>query len=480
MKKLLLITGALLLSNTLPAVNISPNGKGEFLLIPYYNITNDYNATVNIFNHDDKGKAVKIHVRESHNGFSVLSYNVYLAPEDSWTFALGPHTSTTATKPIGWHNQASGKQVSFDQSCAPDLNKMGHEFTGEAFNIPSEPTRDFSRTLEGFIEIIEMATIEPDSDLHHKLIAGSNGNPVDCQSVTDMWQANGVWTESSTNQLLPPSGTLSAEATLINSPEGIQFPIEALAFANFFEDDVIFHTAPNSNEPTLNNGMNKAVLVNNGQIRNLEFEKSEDAVSALLMKDTIAFQYVTETNIAGATETGITFPTRRFYINYSIQSPPFDHGLTNSNCYAKRGSNTYYLSTFDRNGIYNYPGTGVLGAPIPQPPRPKTCGTTATIRVSLPNQSPIKIFHSNNSETISTVLRPDATESGVHHLRFDTKPIHAIDLDSGYSVKIKGIPVIGTNFQKATNANAAPGLLAQYGYATPLKTQTEIQITDVD
>lgn len=475
MKTLTLLITLLFLSYESKAVNISPSGQGEFLLVPYYNITNGYNATVNVYNHDDKGKAVKIHIRESLAGHSVLSYNVYLAPKDSWAFALGPKTTTA----IGWQNQQSGTQVTFDQSCSPGLNKSDHEFSGENFSAPHEPTRNMSRTKEGFIEIIEMATIDPESAIHHQLLADASGTPAGCQSIDQLWQTDGDWQiNEGQSHLLPPTGTLSVNASLINVPEGIEFPIESTVFSNFFEDGVIMHTPPSSNEPTINAGMNTATLINEGQILNLEFETGIDAISGLLMKFRTAFQSNMEPDLAAATEVGITFPTRRFYFNEAnYMNAPFNGstGATADNCGTSQGGSEFYPSSIDRDGRLPAPGTGIITQP-PQPPAPLICGSTATLIVKS-HFNPINaIFSSRNAQIVEIAPVQYATDSGHFNLYFANKRFSAINLDTHQTVEFSGTPVVGTSFQKATNAYAAPGLLAQYGYSTPLITYDQSRI----
>ncbi|WP_154223939.1 hypothetical protein [Marinicella rhabdoformis] len=473
MKRLAITLIVLLAAFQSSAVNISSTGKGEFLLIPYYNLTNEYNATVNVFNHDDKGKAVKVHIREGISGLSVLSYNIYLAPKDSWTFALGPVLSTH----VGHENQKSGTHVSFDRSCAPGLNKSGKEFSGVPFNVPEERIHDMYRTREGFIEIIEMATIDPESEIHDHLIADASGEPAACQSIEDLWQTNGLWAidgEQATSHLLPPTGSLSANATLINVPEGIQFPVESVVFSNFFDDNVIYHTAPNSSEPTLNNGTKEASMVIDGEFLNLLFQNGEDAISALIMTGYYESQFNLESTTAAATEIGLSFPTRRFYIlSNSFLRPPF-HGSSDpfnnhgSPCSLTNGGTEVSGSSIDRNGDFIPPGAGYW---IPYIPK-FACGSTATLRLSQNGDSPPNlIFYSEHAETIGAYLPFNSTGSGYFIGRIENRPMWQVtNQATGQPVTLHGSPVIGTTFQKATNANAAPGLLAQYGYSAPVIT----------
>ncbi|WP_154223937.1 hypothetical protein [Marinicella rhabdoformis] len=462
MKKTTLLLVTLLMSQKLFAVNISQTGQGEFLLIPYYTVNNQYNTTVNVFNHDNKGKAIKIHIRESINGISALSYNVYLAPEDSWTFALGLTTDSVYHPIFGWQDQDFSTLVSFDNSCAPILNKAGHKFSGEAFQNVSHndnvPLNNLFRTSEGFIEVVEMATVDPNSELHQMLLENQNGLSSGCQSIADLWQQSGPWQSDSNQYLLPPTGTLSAEATLINTPDGIQFPMEATVFENFFEHGLIHHTVPTSPEPTLNNGSKIANLNSNGLNRTLKFEHSVDAISALLMKKGFSSQYTVTTANAAETDTAITIPTKRFYLQ-NTNLPPFLGDAYSGN---------FINHATDRNGLSTPPGGSVM---IPPPPRLKVSGTTGVLKTrNFRDRNSKGVLHSKNSDTISPVINnPGLTQSGIHNLYFDTSPIVALDMHSNETIEIEGSPIIGTTFQKATNANAAPGKLAQYGYSTPLK-----------
>ena len=46
------------------AVNISPGGYGEAVILPYYTVNNGLNTLLTINNSTDQVKAVKIHFRE--------------------------------------------------------------------------------------------------------------------------------------------------------------------------------------------------------------------------------------------------------------------------------------------------------------------------------------------------------------------------------------------------------------------------------
>ena len=63
-------------------------GTGETLLFPFYSAENGNNTLVNVANASNDHKAVKVRIIEAQNSQEVLDYNLYLSPEDRFSFAI--------------------------------------------------------------------------------------------------------------------------------------------------------------------------------------------------------------------------------------------------------------------------------------------------------------------------------------------------------------------------------------------------------
>ena len=87
------------------AMYLNHQGTGETLIFPFYS-TESGNATlINLVNPTPGYKAVKVRVLEAQNSQEVLDFNLYLSPEDHFSFAI------SATQ------EGGGQLVTRDNSC---------------------------------------------------------------------------------------------------------------------------------------------------------------------------------------------------------------------------------------------------------------------------------------------------------------------------------------------------------------------------
>ncbi|MGJ8664023.1 MAG: hypothetical protein ACSHWU_10240, partial [Marinicella sp.] len=451
------------------AVYLNQNGLGEVMLVPYYTVNNNLNTLVNVTNTTNDGKAIKINIREGLNGLAVLSYNVYLAPHDSWVFALMPTLSTIPN----YSGQNSALHIAPDNSCAPFLNKSGQEFLPYEF---SDVNNDLSRSREGFIEVIEMGVINPNSNLFRDIEPGGDGIPFSCEAVMNAWSNGGDWTGA---DLTAAQGGLSVETSLIDVAEGINYSYPSIVMSDFFGSPGWDHANPGDTSLSLDKADPAATKVNGDEVRRLTFERGIDAVSALLMSPSISGNYDLSSFVYGQTEMVYTFPTRRFYFNNGRLDPPFQLKAPGDNyCYDRYyGGNDFYLEIYDRESQKDDDSYGGGIVQPPQSPLPELCGTTAVLIYKLvyDSNAESEITQSLNSKTISSVSVQHATENGFTELTFfNTRALLATDQISHQSVALNGLPVVGVKLQRFTNAGAAQGLLAQYGAAELLRTQPAI------
>ena len=80
--------GAIGAVNTAQAVNVDPDGKGQVMILPYYNVNNNFVTNFGVTNTTDRYKAVKIRFRGSRKSHDVLDFNVYMSPFDQWTATI--------------------------------------------------------------------------------------------------------------------------------------------------------------------------------------------------------------------------------------------------------------------------------------------------------------------------------------------------------------------------------------------------------
>lgn len=470
----------ILVSLNASAVFVNDKGFGEALIVPYYTVNNNLDTLVSVTNTTAQAKALKIHIREGFNGYSVLSYNTYLAAFDTWTFALSRYPSSM--------DEPSVVLITTDKSCKVNLNSSIQEIS--LSNVGTGPL-DVSRVKEGYIEILEMGEFPPENQFYAAADLGTNGLPADCTVFQEAWEDGGTWSNNQQRDIEPPSGGLMATADLINVGEGINYSIPVTALADFFPDSESFHVSPTDTELSLDAAKAEAVVITDNKHHELTFNSGIDAVSAVLMADKVYSTYVLDSFVAGQTDVVYTQPTRRFYLSVStgdipVITAPFNMNVRDvQNCQSDDIPSDFYGGieinevVTDREAQEVFP-PWLSGGPIPIPPNDAICGSVFVHSFNQPegvqdSDESAKITGSQNFAVIDSPELPHATENGYMAFEFiDSQPIQGISVD-GESHEVYGIPIIGVTLFKFTNAGAAEGLLAQYGGSYPLKYQSRVE-----
>jgi hypothetical protein len=123
------------------------------------------------------------------------------------------------------------------------------------------------------------------------------------------------------------SGGLFGGAAIINVPKGTMFSYDAKAVQGFDWEADGSHFYPGTIHPSLNDGNVKdaIVFVGQGNTQRLSYTRGVDAVSAVFMHDELANTFVIDEEIAGATEWVMTFPTKAWYVDTSINSTAYTY-----------------------------------------------------------------------------------------------------------------------------------------------------------
>ncbi len=311
-------------------VSLNSEGIGQVLIYPYYTTRAGWTTLLSIVNNDSaNGKAVKVRFLEGKNGASVASFNLFLAPDDIWTGAVVPGSS-----------EAKGAQlVSNDDSCTfPSFRPLqtliatpppSIEFSNQTYlaDGDSPALRTIDRTREGYVEVIEMASIPysqaaPSPLMQQIFVYNRNGHELaPCSSLND--------TDLSkySEQILPPSGGLSGAATLFNVVGGASAEFTPTALTGFWLTSSVVSipptmTASTSQLPNLSSGGNTtAQYIYDGKTHISKFNRSVDAVSATLMATELLGEHAyTADGVIGTTWL-VTSPTKRFYTQVTPSAP---------------------------------------------------------------------------------------------------------------------------------------------------------------
>ena len=322
------------------AVNVNPEGLGQVLLYSLYTTEAGKDTSVSVTNTTDDYKAVKVRFVEAMNSAEVLDFNLYLSPRDQW--------SATIVK-----NENGAELVTSDTSCtAPllingsDTNKFKN-FAYAAFTtgVNGKPLlepiagdggwQDLARTRVGHLEMIEMGTITDPAV--QAMIEHVNGVPGNCDALRSRFTAAGaVWNEKPLNaqggsdnpnydiadSIQAPTGGLYGTASIIDPVNATLIGYDATAVDNFYDTDLAEfgdHAQPGTVLPNLNSPKASVFATfKNGE--SAEYAQPIDAVSAVLMKQTIENDYLAADSLKGETNWVVTFPTKRNYV-YGDDSP---------------------------------------------------------------------------------------------------------------------------------------------------------------
>jgi hypothetical protein len=394
---------SILVVPSVSAVSLSENGTGQALILPYYTVNGGNSTLLSLRNSTAAVKAVRITFREGRNGAEVLSFNIYLAPFDTWTGAVTGETEGPA------------RISSSDKSCTvPTLPPAGQPFHNfeYALNVAEGGPFHLERTREGMVELIEMGELFDDADGSFRpaaaatptqtQIPGNETAPSNCGTLESAWIA-GRWSVQPHRNLRSPTGGLSANAVIVNVAQGSSFSVPALAFDGFFQAALHcapacagvatenLHSAPGAYKPDLGSardasGGATAVFRHLGQNYRMQFEGSEAgarAVTALLMRRSLSNEFNSSQAalLRAESEWVLSQPTR-YLLQASNATPvrkPFLARYRGSNSAPftdlEGACEETRVSYFGRDG--RGPSSGILlPLPPPSPPGPRLCWAT--------------------------------------------------------------------------------------------------------
>ena len=302
--------GALAMAGAANAVYVNQDGLGQALVYPYYTVRGGNVTLVSVVNTTTQAKAVKVRFLEGKNSVEVLDFNLFLSAKDVWTGAILPTTAGAAI-------------YTGDRSCTnPRIPAGGVEFRNTLFLNDAAALQSLDRTREGYVEMLEMATI-PNATALGVAVTHVNGT-APCTTA----RINDAGFTSATG-LAAPSGGLFGNGTILNALGGASTGYEATAFDGWTTR--IFPTISGSLFPNLASGSSRVSVVNNnGNVYVANWLTSIDAVSATIMHSSVYGEYAfTKDNVIG-TDWIITMPTKNQYVSATSVTTPFQNAYSTS------------------------------------------------------------------------------------------------------------------------------------------------------
>lgn len=376
--------GALTAAGTANAVHINPDGIGQVLIFPYYTARAGNVTQVAIINTTSQTKAVKVRFLEGKASREVLDFNLWMSPSDVFTGAV-----------VATANGA--RLISNDNSCVTpsDLFQEIRTDAGSAVVLPGQPVSQgaglplnefknyqylgfdnngstLDRTREGYFEVIEMGIVTS-AVITGFAKHGSNGLPANCVAI-DNFDAlfpgaapvQGFF--SNTNLLGNPTGGLAGRASVINSANGSNYTfaptaVDAWRVSTPAQVNVVNYSASGLTQPDLGDVTpTTSNVFANGGLATANWLLGRDAMSAILMRDTVMNEFILDSGTRSATEWVVTFPTKRLHVTPTSASAPFTNNYNSTNA----GCEPYTLAIYNREEAALGGQGGVL-LPSPRP-----------------------------------------------------------------------------------------------------------------
>lgn len=468
------LAGVAGIANMAGAVNLSTDGTGSVLIYPYYTVNSNNVTLLSVVNTTGEGKAVKVRFLEAFNSREVLDFNLYMSPYDVWTAEIDP---------VG----AGAGVTTNDNSCTvPAIKGTTVPFVNYAYagsNSDTGPS-GLSRTKEGYVELIEMGTVNNATSVWKgggvlNAITHSNGVPASCATVLAGWgygAGSKFW--AAPNQQLDigaPDGGLFGSGTIVNVGAGTVEGFNADALEGFYAaNSTATHTAPGSVNPNLSNGTSKVAYTfntngsGNVSLATSSFASAVDAVSAVFMTDNVYNEYVVDPAYGQSTEWVVTFPTKRFYVDFpslikkTTTVPafkPFDliFGSGWGIGYAGTSCSPVSLTIYDREEgtPTSQPG---FSPPPPGAQGPALCWEANVITFNQSGGQSTVL----GSNLVSNIALPTGYKAGWANMSFDdgTTNQHVLAATGGNT--FRGLPATGFSVEQTINAGVTAGVLANY------------------
>jgi hypothetical protein len=384
---------------------------------------------------------VQVSFLEGYRGKLVLDLVVFVKAHDVWTASVSDAG-------------ASGGAVlrTSDTSCTlPAVPAAGLAFTSAAYDGSSGGANDggpydISRVREGYFTLIAGGDIASGSATDVATSHGADGSAPDCDALDPGGYAS---------DLLAPIGGIYGSGSIVNVGIGTYFAYNADALADFTRTQLFsnFGEPPNLGDANTGDGsetVESVVYNDDGRAVRLSHAFGIDAVSSVFMAAAIYNDYFVGSALGAHTDWVITFPTLSYYggtqvgINYALASRDREEGGTDDcqdNLCIAHGLSTIVNTLAVTGGTLYLPGTptGVFGSRLNQ-------GTLAPYG----DAGALKLYFDFTTAIFDLPPAPA------------NQDLQALDADSNL-VLIRGVALTGFMAYNIINANAQPGLLANYG-----------------
>ncbi len=385
-----LLCAALLASSFAPAahsVQLSTNGTGQVLLFPYYTVRNGFVTQLTVVNTQNNTKMIKVRFREAVNGRNVMDFAVFLSPNDTWAAAVVP-TAQGASIVTNDNSCVTPSDLFMEarvDGLGLGLNAFkNYSYTGSFADDAALASLD--RTREGYFEVFEMGVIEPNLSATAAQIAGYaaiGSTTSNCAALDAFDPAAGrpqpTFPNLGAQMMAPPRGGLAGRASLINAATGANYSFNPTAL-EAFTTAVAYGTA-GTDRPALTDATPASSLVTTADgVVTANWATGRDAVSAVLMRETIVNEFVIDEGTVSQTDWIVSMPTRPYYADRrfsgtTLVAAPF---TSDASSLPAAACEPYAFDVFNREGSSMKP-LAICPLPPPSPPGTRSLCLSASV-----------------------------------------------------------------------------------------------------
>jgi hypothetical protein len=333
------------------SIVLNANGIGHQLVFPYFTAQNGNATLMTITNTDTtNGKLVKVRFRGAGNSDDLYDFQVALSPGDIWTAAVTQDAATGAAK-----------LSTADNSCTVPATVNG------AFNLQRVDGKSAAQSLEGYVEVINMANIPAATaatSLYVAIKHASGKAPCTAAVIADKLGTDADVATLNARGLTAPTTGLTGDWIILNQnttaawsgsatalevrSAGVAAPGNLVFWPQTEGTPSGFTTATAdtyTSDPLLTTGI---VAIQNFDLPDLSTPYAgntsagaqADATTAALAVTSISNQYATETAIAGVTDILFSQPMRRYSaaVNYNSTTIADANGNTQTVPFATNGT----------------------------------------------------------------------------------------------------------------------------------------------
>jgi hypothetical protein len=458
------------LAGSANAVVLNPRGSGQVLIYPYYS-ANAGNDTVVTVASTDVGKAVRVIFREGENGRSVLEFNVYLKPYDTFSGTVFNYNGGAAFLASDASCTFPSLETGAMWPVLPDGRRYAPLSNANYSGTADDPgTNGLERTREGWVEMIEMGSIVP----------GSATSQSNCAAIADAWNG-GYWDRDPKTDLRNPTGGLIGTGSIINVARGTIATYAATALDDFRTDpsgtetssSVVLHARPSPGTVGLDAALNDpatgratADLQGTSGNARLTYAIGVDAVSAVLATRSVVAEFDVEPALGASTSIVLNHPTRHYYTDVGAGGaavPPYVQpygGIRLESLDAPSDTR------FNRAGVNDGSNCGFrCFFPLFPAKFPGTSVEAISMRYTVD-----PLLQSRLTALTAQWVNP--SRSGIVTLYYGGYPGGPTTQrlrPSLENVVIEGVPVIGTVLTNYINDRVSAGVLANFSSAVPVR-----------